>query len=64
MKTVLYLWLLLGILPALAIWGIIEFSLRFLGSRSWPDEFAFIVFGGLYLGLIGGGAYLFTHTRS
>jgi hypothetical protein len=63
MKTVLSLGFLLGILPALAIAGIIELSLRHLGARDWPDAAGFVVFGTLWLAMVAGGAYLFSRQK-
>ena len=63
MKTVLYITLLLGLLPSLAIAGIIEVGLRF-GAGQWPDLAVGIVLGIVYLALIAGGAYAFTRVRS
>lgn len=63
MKTVLQLGLLLGVLPALLFAGAIELSLRHLGASTWPDLVAFVLFGGLYLGLVGLGAYAFSRVK-
>lgn len=46
---------LMGWLPILIMWGIMEFALAH-GARDWPDLFAFPLFGGLYLGLVALGA--------
>jgi hypothetical protein len=63
MKTVLSLGLLMGVLPTLAAAGIMELSLRHLGARDWPDAVAFVVFGGLFLALVGAGAYVFSRQK-
>jgi hypothetical protein len=64
MKTVLYLGLFLGLLPSVAIAGVMELSLRHLGAADWSAPVAFVVFGALYLAMVGGGAYLMTRVRS
>jgi hypothetical protein len=64
MKTVLYLTLFLGLLPSLAIAGVMELSLRHLDAAHWSGPVAFVVFGAIYLAMIGGGAYCMTRIRS
>ena len=63
MKTALYLGLLLGAIPALAIAAVIELAIRYLGAGEWSDIAGLVVFGGIYLGLVAGGAYVFSRTR-
>jgi hypothetical protein len=62
MKTVVYIGLLLGIAPALGITGVMLLALE-LGARAWPDLMAGVVFGAMYLAMVGCGAYAFSRTR-
>lgn len=63
MKTVVYLGLLLGVMPVAGAAGLMELGLS-LGIGDWPDAVAGTMFAVIYLGLIGLGAYIFTHIRT
>ena len=63
MKTVIQLGILLGILPVLAIAGVMQLSINYMGARDWSDVVAFVTFGAIYLGFVLLGAYVFSRTR-
>jgi hypothetical protein len=62
MKTVFQISLFIGLLPSLAIIGVMLLALEH-GARGWPDVGAAVVFGGLYLVFIAAGAWLFSRLR-
>lgn len=49
----------IGWLPAMFTWLAMEWALK-VGADRWPDVLAFLVFGALYIGLIGAGAWVFS----